>query len=442
MASKWTQVDEANLIADRTVIKKLRAHGEEPSEWLANEYAELTQRRKEAKPRRAKGEGGVYQRADGMWCVSIELPPGLDMKRRRKVIARKDKGRVVSEMRSLQRELEKQGDLSTSSIQLSKWADHWLEERAKKLAPNTVSGYRTAFKDYINPLLGSKRLDKLTTADVKRLHQVLGETPKDKALRGETDLPEDTEMLSTTYILLIHNALTGALKMAVREGKISTNVCELVDRPTIRVTDEKALTLDDAVKLLLHLSTHKDGALWAAYMLTGARRGEIIGLEVDRVTETLDLSWQIQRIKDINTAPANYERRHLEGNLYLVRPKSKAGWRTPPLVEPLRTILRRYIGDRTEGLVFQRDGRPWDPADASKEWKVLLREAGLPEDVKLHGARHTVVDLLYAAEIPEPVIMEIVGHSSRTTTRGYRSRGNSKQLTEAMNKMSKMLTAS
>jgi len=392
---------------------------------------------------RGKGEGSIYKRAsDGMWCTSIELPVGLDGKRRRKVICRKDKTAVVKVLREQQAELAKHGDIATSSVILGKWADHWLEERAKKLAPNTVAGYRTAFKEYINPLLGGKRLDKLTPADVKRLHQVLGETPKDKALRGETDLPEDAEMLSTTYILLIHNALTGALKMAVREGKISANVCELVDRPTKRVTDEKALTLDDAVKLLLHLSTHEHGALWAAYMLTGARRGEIIGLEVDRVTDILDLSWQIQRVKDIKNAPSNYERRHLEGSLYLVRPKSKAGWRTPPLVEPLRTILRRYIGDRTEGLVFLRDGRPWDPADASKEWKVLLREAGLPEDVKLHGARHTVVDLLYAAEIPEPVIMEIVGHSSRGVTRGYRSRGNSKQLTDAMNKMSKMLTAS
>jgi len=390
---------------------------------------------------RGKGEGAVYKRAaDGMWCTSIELPRGLDGKRRRKVVARKNKADVLTELRKHKAQLAQYGDIATSSVTLERWADHWLEERAKKLAPNTVAGYRTAFKDYINPLLGNKRLDKLTPTDVKRLHTVLAGTPKDKALRGQSDLPEDAEMLSTTYILLIHNALTGALKMAVREGKLAANVAELVDRPTKRITDEKALTLDEAVRLLMHLSTHPNGAMWACYLLTGGRRGEVIGLEVERVTEHLDLSWQIQRITDITKAPANYERRHLEGNLYLVRPKSKAGWRTPPLVEPLATILRRYIGDRDAGLVFTRDGRPWDPADASKEWKVLLREAGLPDDVKLHGARHGVVDLLFAAEVPEVVIMEIVGHSSRATTRAYRSRGNSAQLKAAMDKMSRMLT--
>lgn len=387
-----------------------------------------------------KGEGSLKQdKKTGLWVVRIELPGGLDGKRRRKVVRRAKRADAVQVMRDLKKELGRTGNLATSSVTLESWSEHWLEKRAEKLAPNTIAGYRTAFRDYINPFMGKKRLDKITTTDVKQLHETLAQTPVDKSIRFLTDHPEDTEMLSSTYILLIHNALSLALKMAKREGKVGVNVCELVDRPVKRVTDEKALTLDEAVKLLLHLSTHSDGALWATYLFTGARRGEVIGLEVDRVGEILDLSWQIQRVKDIKSAPASYEHRHIEGKLYFTRPKSKAGWRTPPLVEPLATIIRRYIGDRTEGLVFQREGRPWDPADASKEWKVLLREAGLPDDVTLHGARHTVIDLLYEAEVPEPVIMEIVGHSSRGVTRSYRSRGNQKIVREALERMSSMV---
>lgn len=384
----------------------------------------------------AKGTGSIYKNSKGLWEVRVELPRGLDGKRRRRVVRRKSRSEAVALLRQLNKELAKAGDLATSSVTLEAWSEHWLKKRSEKLAPNTINGYRTAFQEYINPLLGKKRLDKITPTDVKHLHELILATPKDKALRGFSDPPEGTEMLSSTYSLLIHNSLSGALKMAVREGKISVNVCELVDRPTKRSTDEKALTLEEAIKLLLHLAERADGPLWATYLLTGARRGEVIGLEVNRVTDVLDLSWQIQRIKDIQSAPADYEYRHLEGNLYLVRPKSKAGWRTPPLVEPLATILRRHIGDRTDGLVFLRDGRPWDPADASKEWKRLLQEVGLPSDVTLHGARHTVVDLLYEAGVPEPVIMEIVGHSTRAITRSYRSRGNQKIIREALEKMS------
>lgn len=388
---------------------------------------------------RGKGEGSIFKNANGLWEVKVELPRGLDGQRRRKVIRRKNKAEAVAELRKMKTELAKTGDLATSSVTLEAWSEHWLKERAKKLAPNTITGYRTSFVEYINPLLGKRRLDKITPQDVKRLHEVLYETPKDKAMRQMSDPPEGCEMLSSTYILLIHNSLSGALKMAMREGKVSANVCELVDRPGVRVTDEKALTLEEALRLLMHISTHPDGAMWATFLFTGARRGEVTGLEVERITDVLDLSWQIQRIKDIKSAPVSYEYRHLEGNLYLVRPKSKAGWRTPPLVEPLATILGRHIGERTDGLVFQHNGRPWDPADTSKEWKRLLAEAGAPDDVTLHGARHTVVDLLYEAGVPEPVIMEIVGHSSRAVTRSYRSKGNQKIVREALEKMSALV---
>lgn len=449
MAVKWTQTDELNWAADRTILKKLKDRGEEPSEWLTTEYAELDARRKESKPRRRKGEGGVYQRADGLWCTSIELPESADGKRRRKVICRKDRAKVITEMRALQKELEKHGNLATNSVTVEKWMTHWMDDIApQSIRPKTLAGYRTVVNGYIIPILGKRRLEKLNAQDVRQLHTVMQSTPKDPALRGKEDLPEGTVMLSSTYALLAHNALSTALKVAHREGTVPANVCDLVDRPRARKAGQKALDVDEAIQLLQHLATHLDGneqqkkqnaAMWATYLLTGARRGEILGLEADRVTDQLDLSWQLQRITDISKVPADWEYRKLGGTLYLTRPKSQAGWRVIPLVEPLKTILSLHVGTQKGGLVFTRDGRPWDPDRATKDWNAILVEAGLPADVVLHGARHTTVDLLYEAGVPEPVIQEIVGHSSRTTTRGYRSKGNTKQLTAAMDKMSRLL---
>lgn len=104
MPAKWTQEDERNYVADRTVLKKLEARGEEPSAWLAEEYAELSKRRAEAKRRRPKGEGGVYQRADGLWCASVELP-SPDGKRRRKVICRKSRKDAVAQLTKVKAEM-------------------------------------------------------------------------------------------------------------------------------------------------------------------------------------------------------------------------------------------------------------------------------------------------------------------------------------------------
>ena len=443
---RWTAEDERNYVADRTVLKKLEARGEEPSQWLADEFAELSERRRQAKRRRPKGEGGVYQRADGMWCVSLELPEGLDGKRRRKVICRKSKAAVIEQLREAKKELEKLGNLETSGIRLDAWAEHWLDRIAPKdIKPRTLAGYKTVINGYVLPILGRKTLGKISAQDVRRLHDTMAATPKDPKLRGGRELPEGTVMLSSTYILLAHNALSVMLKDAMREGKIMANPCDMVSRPRKRKLEQQALTLEQTIDLLRYVLGTKNGALWACSLLTGARRGEVIGLEWDRVTDSLDLSWQLQRITDIKKVPNDFEYRQIKGTLFLTRPKSQSGWRVIPLVEPLKSILELHRQDATTGddgfdLVFREVGRPWDPDRVTKAWKALMRETGLPEDVVLHGARHGVVDLLYAAKVPEDLIQSIVGHSTRAMTRAYKTRVDTERAREGMQALSALLT--
>lgn len=440
MAVKWTQTDELNLAADRAVIRKMRAKGEEPSAWLLDEYKELTERRKLAKPRRRKGEGGIYQRADGLWCTSLELPEGLDGKRRRKVICRKAKDAVIAELRAAKKELEKLGNLETSGTTLAEWAAHWLDRIAPKdIKPRTLAGYKTVINGYVLPTLGRKTLAKITAQDVRRLHDTMAATPKDPKLRDGRELDEGTVMLSSTYVLLAHNALSVMLAAAMNEGKISANPCDMVSRPRARKLEQQALTLDQSIQLLAHLANRKDAALWATYLLTGSRRGEIIGLERDRVTDVLDLSWQTQRITDITKAPDDFEYRQIISTLYLTRPKSSSGWRIIPLVDPLKSILELHLQTAPDGLIFREDGRPWDPDRVTKAWKQLMRDAGLPENVVLHGARHTTVDLLYAAGVPEDIIQAIVGHSTRAMTRSYRTRTDTARLRAGMEALSALL---
>lgn len=376
-----------------------------------------------------------------MWCTSIELPPGLDGKRRRKVVCRKNKPDVVTELRKVQAELAKRGDLQTNSITLAKWAAHWLDKIAPKdIKPRTLAGYRTVIDGYVVPVLGKKTLGKISAQDVRRLHEVMAATPKDPKLRDGRELPEGTVMLSSTYALLAHNSLSVMLGAAMREGKISANPCDMVSRPRKRKQEQQALTLEQAMKLLAHLTTREDRALWATYLLTGARRGEILGLEYDRVTDVLDLSWQLQRITDIKNVPDDFEYRQVKSSLYLTRPKSQSGWRIIPLVEPLKSILALHVqAPHEDGLVFHEDGRPWDPDRATKAWKRLMREAGLPEDVVLHGARHTTIELLYAAGVPEDLITQIVGHSTRTMTRLYKTRLDIVRATAGMESLSELL---
>lgn len=183
------------------------------------------------------------------------------------------------------------------------------------------------------------------------------------------------------------------------------------------------------------------------YILTGARRGEVVGLETDRVSSHIDISWQLQCLRRGESgrpiAPPDFEYRHLYGGFFLTRPKSKAGWRIVPLISPLRELMEAHLETMETnpwGLVFTSKGRPIDPNMETRRWRQVQRELLGPDRfVRLHDLRHAAVDLLYAADIPEELIVELVGHSTRSMTRAYKSPAHVDRLTKAMSQVQTLL---
>jgi len=377
-----------------------------------------------------------------MWCVTVELPRGPDNKRRRRTICRKSKAAAIKALREAQAELaagKLDGDKAPT---VSEWFTYWLEQviPASDARPSTVRGYRAPVKQHIIPALGRTPIDQLRAADVRDLTNRITSTPKKMAYRllDPEDVPDDADYLTGAYAKNVYDILRMGLTAAVAESVIKHHPLDKVRAPSVEVRDRRGLTLPQAVTLLEHLEGHPDRALFFTYLYTGARRGEVLGLEVERVSDVMDLAWQLQRISNIRDAPRSFEYRHLHRNLYLTRPKSKAGTRIVPLVNPLADVLRAHIGDRATGLVFVGpDGLAENPDRITDRWKAALKDAGLPGDIVLHGARHTAVTLMYAAGIPEPIIREIVGHSDIEMTRHYRDPSEMAALREAMMKLSR-----
>ncbi|WP_346921342.1 tyrosine-type recombinase/integrase [Glutamicibacter creatinolyticus] len=387
---------------------------------------------------RGKGEGSLYKQSDGLWAAYVTLPSIGDGKRRRKVVRSKSKPEVIRKLKALKKELEIHGDLSTRDERMDKWATHWLENiAAPEVRPKTYAGYSSAVRNYIIPMLGRKKLPHIKSGDVRDMLKQMQEMPKSQKLREvPSELwPEGTKLLGPDTAISVHGVLNLIMDAAMKDGLVARNVMEVVDRPRKAKAPQRALQPDEAIRLLEYLVPREDCALWTTYLFTGARRGEILGLERGRITDKLDLSWQLLRITDISKAPADYEYRHVRGNLYLTRPKSSAGWRVVPLVEPLRSVLALHLQTAGDGLVFvNQDGEAWDPDTASRTWTKILAAAGLPDDVTLHGARHTFVDLMFDAGADETVIQDIVGHSTRAMTRQYRTRGNDERAAAALEK--------
>lgn len=378
--------------------------------------------------RRDAGTGSLFQRADGMWIGSITLPE-RGGKRRRKTVSSKTKSGAQAKLRELRKELDRAGDLETSSPTLAQWLDTWMTEIAfNNLKPRTYNGYASYIEKHIKPELGKVRLDKLSPAHVRRLHQRFTDSG-----------------LSSTTALQAHNILSKALTSAMQEGKVSRAVTDLVDRPRRAVSARSALTADQARTLLLSVASDERQAIqWAIALFAGLRQSERLGLTRDMIDldrRTITVAWALHRLKWSHgcNGSCKFSRagscpdRHMPipdgmeaipayGGLWLLRPKSRAGWREVPIAPALYELLKAYFkkyepGD--QGIAFPRaDGHPVDPRDDSKAWADALKAAGLPH-VPLHSARHTTATLLFELGIDERTRVSILGHSSATVTAGY-----------------------
>jgi integrase len=388
---------------------------------------------KRSDQRRQRGDGSLFLRGDGMWVGSIDLGTGGDGKRRRRTVSSKDYATAVAKLRALNRARD-DGALPTERSTTKAWLDRWLTEIVQpRVKPRTYDDYASVVTHYLTPNLGAHRLDALAPQHIRDLHRTLTTGPT-------------TVSASTAH--KAHRVLAKALNDAIREGILARNVATLVDAPRRTPTTQTALTADQARTLLTHAVATRDplATRWAAALLTGARQGELIGLEWHRLdldAGTLDISWQLQRLTHRHGCtppcgharastcpqarvelPAGFEARPLVPGLYLTRPKSHAGVRLVPLVPVLADVLRHHRDNpgrphSPHGLVWtQSDGSPLTPDRDYRAWKAALAAAGL-QPIPLHGTRHTAATLLLEAGVDTHVIASIVGHSSIVVTRGY-----------------------
>lgn len=425
-------------------------------------------RRSIGRMRQARGEGSICRvpadpsRALVYWQVALDFPR-TDGRRRRVMLRSRDYDTALRKLAILKLQRSELTPRPPTPIDLppapplvpsgslTAWLRYWLAEIVdREVRPRTAESYRSLVRLYIEPAIGSRNLVDVTTADVRALHAYMREAGR-----------------AASTVLQGHRVLAIALKQAHREGYTHRDVASLVRPPRPSRPMLQALKHSDASLILDAARGDRLESRWVAALVTGGRQGEMLGLELDRVTDYLDLSWQLQRITWQHgcgrlcgqargsecpdrrvVAPADHERRHVAGGLWLTRPKTAAGNRRVPLVEPLRSLIEQRIdAARGEPNPFgflwtsgsERSlGQPIDASADNKAWHTLLDRAGAPQ-VRLHEARHFAVDLLYAAGVSEVVAMELIGHSSVAMTRRYRSGSSLETLAEAMERSSKAL---
>ena len=240
----------------------------------------------------------------GSWCVRLELPAGLDGRRR--WIRRGGYPSRQAAVEVLARLRNPKAGGTGGIITVGDWLAHWLVSRTST-APSTIRGYAAHVRLYLGPYLGQVLLTELTTGQVQamvtaiiRQHQALG-TP-----------------VSAATLTRIRATLRAALNAAIRLGLISENPAARADLPRARRPravvwtpyrvgqwrrsgERPPVAVWTAGQTATFLTSIREHRLYAAYhliALRGLRRGEAAGLrrcDVDLDGKTAVISQQLQQ---------------------------------------------------------------------------------------------------------------------------------------------------
>ena len=347
--------------------------------------------------RRSRGEGAIYETADGRVRGSLTLPHPDGTRAVRRYVSGRTRADVVRALDDLRREAASR---LRSGETTGAYLARWIVTIKPELRASTHREYARHVARYWSPL-ASIRLTQLTPAHVERTMGTL--------IEGG---------LSAQTVQHARSTLRRALHDAQRDGLVDQNVAALARPPRLERRAMRALSSSDVNWLITTTAKDPFGPLYAFAIGTGLRLGEILGL----AWSDIDLEARVLTVR------RSLSRAH-EGGYELAETRTSRGRRTVMLPRIALEALRRQ-GDRRatprqaagaashEGsrLVFPDDeGRPLSPDVVSRAFREAADRIGL-ETVRLHDLRHTAATLMLAAGVPLNAVSEALGHASLAIT--------------------------
>lgn len=262
----------------------------------------------------------------------------------------------------------------------------YLEALSPSLEPSTASGYRHTMKHIAE--LGDVPLSSLSADAIMAWEaSMMG--------RG----------LSSSTVGKAHRLLKQVLRHAVECGDLERNPCAPVKPPKRNPPSPNALDAETRARLFSILGSMAPCPLRDAVyiaLLTGMRRGEICALRWEDIRGG---SCRVRRSVGIGDSGA-----------YLKVPKTKAGCRTIPWPERLRTAVTASEG---HGYVLGGDTF-YNPTVLGRQWMGLARAFGIigteGRVATFHDLRHTYATVAIAGGADVRSVAAILGHANAAVT--------------------------
>ncbi|MFB6947628.1 tyrosine recombinase XerC [Streptomyces sp. NPDC060286] len=354
-----------------------------------------------SKPSRKAGHGEdtiYWDAAKKRFVGAVSLGYAPDGRRLRPKVYGKTKTEVRGKIRELKKEVEA-GVRTPANYTVANAVSDWLERGLKGRDDQTVGKNRTLATKHLIPYVGRAKLKDLSADDV------------------DDWLTARSEVLATRTLRDVLAVLRRSIEHAQRRDKAVRNVAALVTVPEGQPgRPSKALNLEQAKAVLVAARGSRLYAYLVLSLLSGVRTEEARPLTWDHVYLTTE-----------NEVPPHVAvwrsvRRHGDT-------KTRKSRRTIALPKQVVEVLEEHlrwqkqerashgIEWRQTGRVFTtRSGEPLDAANVRRDFRAIVKKAGLEPEWTPRELRHSFVSLLSDHGIPLERIAMLVGHSSQATT--------------------------
>ena len=354
--------------------------------------------------------GSIRKRGQTSWTVIVDLGRDPATGKRRQIwrSVKGPKREAEALLVQLLHERDTGVERPVGKLTVASFLDRWLVDYVEpNLAPKTCVSYRDVVRVHLVPALGSLDLVALRPSHIQSLYSRLLQSGRSDRRGG----------LSPRSVLRYHQILHAALHQAVRWQLLVRNPADAVEPPRPARRELRATTAEQARAVMAAADETSIGPFVRLALLTGMRRGELLGLrwaDVDLEAGAVHIQQTAQRISG-------------QGIVFR-QPKTRLSRRSVALSPDAVAALRRHRVRQAEArflagpayadrdLVFATGlGTPLEPGNLRRTWLGVARAAGIP-GLRLHDLRHAHATLMLGQGVHPKVVSERLGHASVNIT--------------------------
>lgn len=316
-------------------------------------------------------------------------------------VYRDRRGKRHRRLFALKKDAQRWLDEQTAGLVTGQWADpragretvrsygtRWLQRQI--LAPGTASTYATILSNHILPTLGDMRMDAINRADVQTL------------------VKEWEARAAPSTVEVRYSILAIMLGAAVKDRVIPITPCEDIRLPKLAAKSSLVPISTATVLALRDTMPARYRAFVTIAAGTGMRRGEILGLTLDRVAfdfGTIRVDRQLSRSSRAD-------------NPVWGPPKTESSSRTIPVGDVVLDAIRHHVdefGHHESGLLLTTDlGACVGTSTLHGAWQRAARKVATAATP--HDLRHYFASIQIRGGQSVKVLQALLGHKSAVET--------------------------